>query len=401
MREPFLFYEEKVQTTAEEKQAKADRRARKASSSDSQAASAAALQPIRRQDRPSKPDGLTKQTYSSYVTLDPSLPSSSPFNQQPSQRKWHCVAYFSAADWNNLPSVDAYVNLRNIVVPDGVYTSTKGTGKSGSSYATDEVPTSAVSPAVSSAGAASVSGGRVGPIRRPMSRGTLSSSPYTSGGRPSEGSLGPASPCSASSTSDDPRSPGSVCDSPVSYHAHRSHAHPAHTAYHQQQQQQQVQQQQQQSLHPHSSFPHHHHSSSTSSASTGSPPTPGFMSSIPSPSSFNSTSSSSSSSRTAHAHGRHTDDVIMIDAPTLRTPTKDHPHHHHNTHMHQQPHRRSGDGKPIMDVEHFATSPTTGAPSSGASLPSFSTILGQSRAAGPSGRSREDSMALGAFRLAL
>jgi Gti1/Pac2 family transcription factor len=63
MREPFLFYEEKVQTTAEEKQAKADRRARKASSSDSQAASAALL-PLRRQDRPSKPDGLTKQTYS-------------------------------------------------------------------------------------------------------------------------------------------------------------------------------------------------------------------------------------------------------------------------------------------------------------------------------------------------
>ena len=63
MREPFLFYEEKVQTTAEEKQAKADRRARKASSSDSQAASASLL-PVRRQDRPSKPDGLTKQTYS-------------------------------------------------------------------------------------------------------------------------------------------------------------------------------------------------------------------------------------------------------------------------------------------------------------------------------------------------
>lgn len=62
MREPFLFYEEKVQTTPEEKQAKAERRARKASSSDS--TNVPSLLPIRRQDRPSKPDGLTKQTYS-------------------------------------------------------------------------------------------------------------------------------------------------------------------------------------------------------------------------------------------------------------------------------------------------------------------------------------------------
>jgi hypothetical protein len=62
MREPFLFYEEKVQTTPEEKQAKADRRARKASSSDSN--NMPSLLPVRRQDRPSKPDGLTKQTYS-------------------------------------------------------------------------------------------------------------------------------------------------------------------------------------------------------------------------------------------------------------------------------------------------------------------------------------------------
>jgi hypothetical protein len=62
MREPFLFYEEKVQTTPEEKQAKADRRARKASSSDS--TNMPSLVPVRRQDRPSKPDGLTKQTYS-------------------------------------------------------------------------------------------------------------------------------------------------------------------------------------------------------------------------------------------------------------------------------------------------------------------------------------------------
>ena len=41
--------------------------------------------PIRRKDRPSKPNGLTKQTYS--VTVN--LPGSS------ETRKWHVVAYFS------------------------------------------------------------------------------------------------------------------------------------------------------------------------------------------------------------------------------------------------------------------------------------------------------------------
>ena len=64
MREPFLFYEEKVQTTAEEKQAKADRRARKASTTSDSQPVLATLQPVRRQDRPTKLDGLTKQTYS-------------------------------------------------------------------------------------------------------------------------------------------------------------------------------------------------------------------------------------------------------------------------------------------------------------------------------------------------
>jgi len=63
MREPFLFYEEKIQTTQEEKHQKAIRRARKASTA-SDSNQTPYDPPIRRQDRPSKPDGLTKQTYS-------------------------------------------------------------------------------------------------------------------------------------------------------------------------------------------------------------------------------------------------------------------------------------------------------------------------------------------------
>jgi len=42
----------------------------------------------RRQDRPSKPDGLTKQTYSTLVYL--------PGTSTP--RKWHIVAYFQVRE---------------------------------------------------------------------------------------------------------------------------------------------------------------------------------------------------------------------------------------------------------------------------------------------------------------
>lgn len=99
MRGDYLFYEEKVETTQEEKDAKAARRyvnthnkisysltiyvgyrARRVSDP-----SAVIPSPIRRKDRPSKPDGLTKQTYSALAYI----PGSS------TPRKWHVVAYFS------------------------------------------------------------------------------------------------------------------------------------------------------------------------------------------------------------------------------------------------------------------------------------------------------------------
>jgi Gti1/Pac2 family transcription factor len=84
--------------------------------------------PVRRQDRPSKPDGLTKQTYSIQV-------HSSSYE---SPKKWHIVAYFSVRmtsgnrigqrltsnqgdDYTRLPVVDNYEYLRNIRIPDGVY----------------------------------------------------------------------------------------------------------------------------------------------------------------------------------------------------------------------------------------------------------------------------------------
>ncbi|KAJ7166313.1 Gti1/Pac2 family-domain-containing protein [Mycena crocata] len=110
MRGDYLFYEEKIETTHEEKQAKAARRASKASD-----LSMSVPPPPKRKDRPSKIDGLTKQTYSVIVHI----PGSS------NTRKWHIVAYFSAFDYTRLPVVDSYDYLRCIRVPEGVFTSNR------------------------------------------------------------------------------------------------------------------------------------------------------------------------------------------------------------------------------------------------------------------------------------
>ncbi|KAJ8522250.1 hypothetical protein ONZ45_g1152 [Pleurotus djamor] len=110
MRGDYLYYEEKVETTQEEKDAKAARRARRASDP-----SAIIPPPTRRKDRPTKPNGLTKQTYSALVHL--------PGSSVP--RKWHVVAYFSGNDYTRLPVIENYEYLRGIRVPPGVYVSSK------------------------------------------------------------------------------------------------------------------------------------------------------------------------------------------------------------------------------------------------------------------------------------
>ncbi|GLB45717.1 putative gti1/Pac2 family protein [Lyophyllum shimeji] len=110
MRGDYLFYEEKVETTQEERDAKAARRARRASDPN-----AVLPLPTRRKDRPSKPDGLTKQTYSVAVHL----PGSS------ETRKWHVVAYFSGSHYSRLPVIENYDYLRNIRVPHGIFTNSK------------------------------------------------------------------------------------------------------------------------------------------------------------------------------------------------------------------------------------------------------------------------------------
>ncbi|TRM69491.1 Gti1/Pac2 family-domain-containing protein [Schizophyllum amplum] len=136
MRGDYLFYEEKVETTQEERESKAARRARRV------ADPATPLPPVtRRRDRPTKPDGLTKQTYSAVVNL--------PGSHRP--RKWHLVSYIRGDDFRRLPVIDNYAYLRDIQVPQNVFQSTKlcNRGERASSFSdtedTSSVPQSPVS----------------------------------------------------------------------------------------------------------------------------------------------------------------------------------------------------------------------------------------------------------------
>ncbi|KAF9643046.1 hypothetical protein BDM02DRAFT_3104934, partial [Thelephora ganbajun] len=102
MRGDFLWYEEQIEMSQEERDAKAARRARKA------------LDPtipsvVRRQDRPAKTGGFIKQTYSTLVRHISGC------------RKWHIVAYFSGDDYMRLPVIAHYEYLRRLRVPDGIF----------------------------------------------------------------------------------------------------------------------------------------------------------------------------------------------------------------------------------------------------------------------------------------
>lgn len=100
---------------------------------------AAAPPTNRRKDRPNRPNGLTKQTYSALVHL--------PGSSHP--RKWHVVAYFTVSrniftmirsqrvshpllpqgdDYLRLPVIENYDYLRSLRVPEGIFTSSKANG---------------------------------------------------------------------------------------------------------------------------------------------------------------------------------------------------------------------------------------------------------------------------------
>lgn len=93
----------------------------------------------RRKDRPNRPNGLTKQTYSALVYL--------PGSTKP--KKWHLVAYFTVRrhlisqtylcshirygddkgdDYTRLPVIESYDYLNRLKVPQGIYVSSKANG---------------------------------------------------------------------------------------------------------------------------------------------------------------------------------------------------------------------------------------------------------------------------------
>ncbi|KAG8970071.1 hypothetical protein FRC05_000719 [Tulasnella sp. 425] len=144
MREPFLFYEEKAMPSREEKDAKAARRARKSSDPSSPSSASPALpsspSPPRRQDRPTKPKGLTKQTYSAFVHTP-----NAPAGQQP--KKWHLTAYFCSTTYHELPVCADDPVLRAVTVPENIYVTGKGlTRKNGSQRGVERKETPSTTP---------------------------------------------------------------------------------------------------------------------------------------------------------------------------------------------------------------------------------------------------------------
>ncbi|KAF8331304.1 Gti1/Pac2 family-domain-containing protein, partial [Cantharellus anzutake] len=96
-RDVFLVYEERDEPSVDENLEKASRRS----------ASSCAFLP----DRPPKPDGLMKQTFSAWV-----LTSST------GQRvKWHMSAYLSRTKGAELPTVQDDPLLQSIQVPAGIF----------------------------------------------------------------------------------------------------------------------------------------------------------------------------------------------------------------------------------------------------------------------------------------
>ncbi|KZO92431.1 hypothetical protein CALVIDRAFT_305932 [Calocera viscosa TUFC12733] len=116
MHEPFLLYEEKADVPKEESD-------KLSGDKKGDAASRA-----RRQNRPNKLDGLTKQTYSALLT-----PESVPAEQKPA--KWHLTCYFSRPILTKLPLVEEDPLLSAIRPEPGTFVTAKGLTRRKSSAA--------------------------------------------------------------------------------------------------------------------------------------------------------------------------------------------------------------------------------------------------------------------------
>nr|GAT45479.1 predicted protein [Mycena chlorophos] len=112
-----LFYQEKIELTSEEKEAKALRRTQRLVHPDLE------FPPPARNTRPAKFGGLTKQSYSFTVAPGAVIGGSR------RSRKWHLVAYTQWADRGSLPVIEHDPSLRSIEVPPGIFTKTRLGGR--------------------------------------------------------------------------------------------------------------------------------------------------------------------------------------------------------------------------------------------------------------------------------
>ncbi|KAF9030809.1 hypothetical protein BDZ89DRAFT_949258 [Hymenopellis radicata] len=115
MREPYLFYDEKLPSSGDPRLIEAPKsptfRFVEGVSRTIPASSA-----LLHQDRSGGTHpGLIKQAYSAWVHLSPTSPP----------RKWHVTAYFTYADLPSIPTVDRDPTLSRIIVPSGIYRNSK------------------------------------------------------------------------------------------------------------------------------------------------------------------------------------------------------------------------------------------------------------------------------------
>ncbi|KAJ7510142.1 Gti1/Pac2 family-domain-containing protein [Mycena galericulata] len=117
MREPYLFYDEKIGDGSDS----SDQNLQTFRFVDGSSRGGHSSSAISHQERSTNIHrGLVKQAYSAWVIVHP--------NSRP--RKWHITAYFRYDDLPHIPTVDVDPCLRNIIVPAGLYRGGKARNRS-------------------------------------------------------------------------------------------------------------------------------------------------------------------------------------------------------------------------------------------------------------------------------
>ncbi|KAF9014050.1 Gti1/Pac2 family-domain-containing protein [Cyathus striatus] len=139
MREPYLFYDEKLPFDPVQGSTESAARPPTYRFVDGVSKSGPSSSALSHQDRTAhQHPGLVKQAYSAWVTPDP---YSKP-------QKWHLTAYFTYADLPLLPTIDQDPILRKIIVPTGIYRSGKARSKDDSDGSSSRLSSGPPSPAI-------------------------------------------------------------------------------------------------------------------------------------------------------------------------------------------------------------------------------------------------------------